>query len=144
MGREQGLEQRLAGNGVGVLGFLAERGKNLAPDPFQRLRIETRPGQRQGQEFEGRGLVFDQGPEPAAKIVPPSIEAQGDDQVLEPPLKDLAVEIAGAFVEQGGNHVGQALLALGVECRAAVKGEAHGDDRVGVIAHQPGLDAAQR
>ena len=49
----------------------------------------------------------------------PGIEAQRGDDVFERLLERPRVEVAGAFVEQGGGHVGETLLALGVERPAA-------------------------
>ena len=55
-------------------------------------------------------------------------------------VKSLAVEVAGAFVEQAGGETGGAGFIGLVLAGAAVEGEAERDQRHGLLAHQPGLD----
>ena len=64
--------------------------------------------------------------------------------VVETVLEGVAVEIAGALVEQPGHQIDQPFLAGRILGVAAAKGEAHRDDRNRIVLDQPGGDAAVR
>ena len=59
-------------------------------------------------------------------------------------MEGLGIEIAGAFIEQAGDHVADAGLAGRVLGGAAGEGIFHRDQRHGGVLHEPGLDAAGR
>ena len=63
--------------------------------------------------------------------------------VFQPFVIGLAVEIAGALVEQIGGEIGGARLVGFVLGRAAVESEIERDQRHGLLAHEPGLDAGR-
>src|SRR5262249_51537766 len=54
----------------------------------------------------------------------------------------LGVEVAGAFIEHGGQEIREALFAFRVLRVAAVEGVAQRDQRHAVLLHQPRRDAA--
>ena len=62
--------------------------------------------------------------------------------VFQPLMKGLAVEIAGAFVEQIGGKMGCAGLVGVVLAGAAMECVIQRDQRHRLLAHQPGLDTA--
>ena len=59
-------------------------------------------------------------------------------------MKGLGIEIAGALVEQAGDHVADAGFACRVLGGAAAEGIFHRDQGHGGVLHEPGLDAARR
>ena len=69
-------------------------------------------------------------------------ERQPHGPILELGAKRLAVELGGAFVEQAGDHVGQALLAHRVEGRTALEMQRERQERDRGLADQIGFDAA--
>ena len=62
--------------------------------------------------------------------------------IVKARLKCVAVEIAGALVEQAGHQVDETFLADGILRFAAIKSEAQRDDRNRIVLDQPGGDAA--
>ena len=62
------------------------------------------------QQVEGLLAVFVQRAQRAVEIVARNVETKFDGMVLQPLVKGLAVEVAGAFVEQVGGEIGGAGL----------------------------------
>ena len=118
--------------------------EHLRADALDVGRVETRRGQRQVQEVEGLVLVVLEHPQRAAEIIPGRREAELDGAALEALVEGLGIEIAGAFIEQAGDHVADAGLAGRVLRGAAAKGIFHRDQGHGGVLHEPGLDAAGR
>lgn len=81
------------------------------------------------QEIEGLVAVFAERAQRAVEIVARDLEAQLDGVVLQPLVEGLAVEIAGALVEQVGGEIGGAGLVRLVLRRAAVEGVIERDQR---------------
>ena len=77
------------------------------------------------------------------EIVARDLEAEFDGVVFQPLVEGLAVEVAGALVEQVGGEVGGAGLVGLVLAGAAVESVIERDQRHGILAHQPGLDAGR-
>ena len=69
-------------------------------------------------------------------------EAQLDGAAVETFMEGLGIQIAGAFVEQVGDHVADAGLVGRILGRAAAEGIFHRNQRHGGVLHEPGLDAA--
>ena len=140
---ERGLEPGQARQIVGVLGAAPQARLDLMADALDRLGVEARLDQRQAQQLEGAAAMLAQRLELAGEAVALGIERQADRQVLELGAERLAVERAGALVEQARDHVGQALLAARVERRAAGEVDRHRQERNRRLADQIGLDAAR-
>ena len=115
----------------------------LPAHPLDRVGVEARRGQRQMQQVERLVAVLVERAQRAAEIVAADAEAELDGVVFQPLVIGLAVEIAGAFVEQVGGEIGGAGLVGGVLAGAAVKGVIERDQRHRLLAHQPGLDAGR-
>ena len=77
-------------------------------------------------------------------MIPGRGEAQFDGAAIEAFVKGLGIEIAGAFIEQAGDHVADAGLVGRVLRGAAAEGIFHRDQGNGGVLHEPGLDAAGR
>ena len=52
------------------------------------------------------------------------------------------IERASALIHHRGDEISEAVLVVGILGRAAAKGEAHGNERIGVAFDQPCFDAA--
>ncbi len=127
-----------------VRGFAAQARDDLGADALNIGGVEMRRGQRAPQEVEGLVLVVAQHAQAAAEGVAGGAEGELDGAAVEPFVEGLGIEIAGAFVEEVADQVGDARLVLGVLGRAAGKGIFHRDQRHGCVLHEPGLDAAGR
>ncbi len=77
------------------------------------------------------------------EIVARDMEAEFDGMVLQPLVEGLAVEVAGALVEQLGGEIGGAGLVRFILGGAAMESVTKRDQRRGILAHQPGLDAGR-
>ncbi len=130
-----------AGDRVRVGRFAFQPDGNLAAHPFDRLRVEAWRVEREPQQFRRLVPVAVQGLEAAANRLRSGAETEPHRQILEPSLECLAVEIAGAVVEQARRQVCQTRLAFGVGRGAAAKGKLDRRDRNAAVAHQPGFDA---
>ena len=142
MAGEGRLPPDLAGDVIGARALALQARDGLPAHPLDVARIETRRGQREAKEMERLVLVFLQRAQGAADIIAAGLEGELDRAPLETILERLAVELAGAFVEQVDRHVGDAGLVGRVLVGAAAEGEVHGDQRHRGIAHHPDLDAA--
>ena len=96
------------------------------------------------QEVEGLVLVVLEHAERAAEIIAGRREAQLDGAAFEALVKGLGIEIAGAFVEQAGDQVADAGLAVRVLGGAAAEGIFHRDQGHGGVLHEPGFDTSRR
>ena len=63
---------------------------------------------------------------------------------IEPLVKCLGIQIAGALVDQVGDEIANAGLVGRILGRAAAEGIFHRDQRHGGILHEPGFDAFRR
>ena len=113
------------------------------PDPLDRLRIEARLVQGHAQQLECPLAMLGQRLQLAREGIAICLERQPDRTILELGAKRLAVEVARALVEQARDHVGQALLARGIESRAALEVQGKRQERDGVLGDQIGLDPAR-
>ena len=135
---------RLRGHEVRVLRLALERGVDLAAHALQRFGVETRGVEGERGEFEGLVEIARQRLHVAGELVAVGGEMQADRVIVERALEGLRIEIARALVEHAREDRGGAGLALRILRGAACKGELHGDQRHGVIFHQPGLDPGWR
>ena len=118
-----------------ALGQLGKVRQQLAADALHRFRVETGLDKRETQQIESG-----QRPQVGAEVVHTGVETQADREIFETPAEGLRVELPRALVEQGGRHVGEPLLALGVERCPAAEGKAQREHRNGVILDKPRLD----
>ncbi len=125
-------------------GFAAQVRDHLGADALDVLRLEPRRGQRQPQQVVGLVLVVLEHAQRAAEVIAGRREAELDGAALEPLVKGLGIEIAGALVEQAGDQIADAGLAGRVLAGAAAEGIFHRDQRHGRVLHEPGFDAAGR
>ena len=77
-------------------------------------------------------------------MIPRRTEAQVDGAAIEALVKGLGIQIAGAFIDQIGDHIADAGFARRVLGRAAAEGIFHRDQGYGGVLHEPGLDTAGR
>ncbi len=71
-------------------------------------------------------------------------EAEVNGEIVDGAVEALGVVGAGAFVEQAGEHGGEAGLVSGVLRRAAANGELQRDEGNGVAFDEPGFEPARR
>ena len=122
MAGERGLPPAAAGETVGIGGVAPQRRQHLPAHALDRVGIEARRAQRQPQQIEGFVAVLVERAQRAVKIVAPDLETELDGVVFQPLVEGLAVEIAGALVEQIGGEVGGARFVRLVLGGAAVEG----------------------
>ena len=79
----------------------------------------------------------------AAEIVARDLEAELDGVVFQPLVKGRAVEVAGALIEQVAGKIGGACFVGLVLGGAAMERVIERNQRHGMLAHQPGLDAGR-
>src|SRR5688572_25119247 len=101
----EGGSQRIAADGVGILLVALDAGRDLRPDPLDRLGIETRAGQRQFEETRRLVAIGGKGRQRAGETVEASTEGKLDRIFVELGLEGLAVEVAGTLVEKAGHEV---------------------------------------
>ena len=139
-----GRHQRLLAMLFGLGGLAAQAGQDLGAHALDRVGVEARRGRapaaaaRTPRRGARAACAASRGNDRGSALKP-----QLDRVALEPLLERLGVELAGALVEQRGDHVGDAGLVGRVLAGAAAEGEVHGDQRHRRLAHQPGLDAAR-
>ena len=127
---------------VGRLALQA--GDELRANTFDVDAVEMRRGQRRPQQLEGFVLVVLEHPQGAAEIIPRDAETQFDRAAVEMFVKRPGIQVARTLIDEVGDHVADAGLAVRILHGAAVHGEFHRDQRHGRILHEPGLDAAGR
>ena len=118
-----------------------DAGNDLDADAVDRRGVEARLLHRQRQQVERLVALFGQHAHRAVDRVAAGAEAHLGAGIVELRLEGVAVEIAGAFVEQAGHQLGQPFLAGRVLRGAALEGEADRDDRHRIVLDQPGGDA---
>ena len=117
---------------------------DLAADAFDRFRVEARRAESLAQQREGARPVLAERSERAVKTLYPRIEAYRCGDLVESLLEALRIEIARAFVQKGGDHVGETRLSGGIERAAAPERETEADHRHRLVLYQPCLDPARR
>jgi len=118
-----------------VVLLVAQAGDDLAPDALDRVRVEARLGQRQGEERDALVGVLDQHLERAADRVGAGMEGQFDRPGGQPLLEGVGGEVARALVEEPGQHLSAAGLAGGILGGTALEREGQRDHR-----HHGGFD----
>ncbi len=127
---------------VGIARRIDERGQQLLADALHRVLIEARLAEGELQQLGRLVAVLGERLEVAVEGVLGLLVVHAHGQILHALLEVARFEIAGAFVEHGGDEVGEPFLAERVLRAAALEGEAHGHHRHRVLLDQPGLDAA--
>ena len=140
---KRGLEPPQRDEIVRVLGASPQLGLDLIADALDRFRIETRLDQGEAQELERPLALLAKRLELAAEGVALGVERQPDRPVLELGAERLAVELARPLVEQARDHVGEPLLAAGVERRAALEMQGERQERNRGLVDQVGFDPAR-
>ena len=140
---KRGLPPAAAGEVVRIGGIAAQPRQFLSAHHLHRLGVEARRRQCQPQQIEGLVAVLVERAQRAAELVAPDSEMELDSVVFQALMEGLAVEIAGALVEQVGGEVGGARFVGLVLAGAAVEGVVERDQRDGPFAHQPGHDAGR-
>ncbi len=136
-----GAPPTAAGETVRIGGIAPQARQLLPAHALDRIGIEARLGQRQVQKIEGLVAVLVEGAQRAAEIIAADPEAEVDGVVFQPLVIGLAVEVAGALVDQVGGEIGGAALGRVVLAGAAVEGVTERHQRNRALAHQPGGDA---
>ena len=144
MVRKTGRRESVAGDGVRLLCLAAQPRHDLRLHPLHGVRLKPRLVQRKTQKLESLIAILGERLERAAEIVAIGIEMQIDRQVFELLVEGNGIIRTRAFVEHARQEMGDARLALRVLRRPAREGELNGDQRIGVILDEPGLDAAWR
>src|SRR6202171_3935430 len=108
------------------------------------LPVEARRGQGEAQQLEGLVAIFGERADRAAQIVAVDAEGEADGPLLQAFVKRRRGEIAGTFVEQPSDEVGDAGLGGGILCRSAEEGEFERHHGQVFIAHQPNFDSGRR
>ncbi len=116
---------------------------HLLAHALERRLVEARRVDGEAQQFAGAVEMARQRAHPPADMVALAMERDLDRLLVERLLEGLAVEIAGAFVEQAGEQRRGARLARRVLRRAAAKGEFERHQRHRVVLDQPEADAAR-
>ena len=112
MAGKRRLPTSAAGDLVRIGGRAPQPRQDLAAHALDRLGVEARRGQRQLEQVERLVLVLDQRAQRAGELVAAGAEAEADRVSFRCARGTRAsIEIAGAFVEQVGHHVGEAGLA---------------------------------
>jgi hypothetical protein len=124
-------------------GGAAQIRQHLVAHQLDRLGVEARRRQREAQQLDCGIEICGERPQRAAEMIAPGHEAELDRLLLHALLERAGVELARPFVEQRDHHVGDTRLAGWVGVRAAEKRVVDRDHRHGLLAHQPGLDAAR-
>ena len=146
MAGEQRFGQGAAGNPVRAGGGGAQIGQHLAADALDiGRRIEARLAQGEPQQLEGR-----------ARACPTGCAASRR-EVSTSALKESCAAMASSSVGTASNRRGRRLRRAAppscgwrLPCRSGSsalpprKSEAHGDDRRGLVLHQPGANARGR
>ncbi len=117
-------------------------GENLGAHARNGVFVEARLGEGEPHQIEHLVLVGGQRLQIAEHHVAPGVEVHAHGEALSLLLEGQRVEIAGALVHHRRNEISEPLLARIVLGGAAAKGEAHGDQRIGVAFDEPGLDPA--
>ena len=130
------------GHGLGIVLVEFQPGQDLRAHALDRVLVEARLGERQANEIEHRVLVGRQRLHIAEHDVAARVEIHAHGERLLALLEGHGIEIAGALVHHGRDEISETFLAGIVLAGAAAKGEAHGDQRIGVALDEPGLDAA--
>ena len=119
MFRERGAPPQAARNVVRVGGLALEPGHHLGADALDIGLVEARRGEREPQQLEAFVLALGQHLQRAAHLVALRAERQFDGVVFQPRLEGAGIELAGAFVERGRRHIGDARLGLRILVGAA-------------------------
>ena len=127
---------------VGVARRIDQRSQQLLADAFHRVRIEARLAEGELQQLRRLVAVLGERLEVSVEGVLCLLVVHAHGQILHALLEVARFEVAGAFIEHGGDEVGEPFLAERVLRAAALEGEAHGHHRHCMLFDQPGLDAA--
>ena len=100
-----------------------------------------RLAQRHFEKPEGLIALVGQRLERALELIEIGIEGHLHGKFVALCLERRRIEIACSFIHHTGDEIGGALLAGRIIGRSALKGELHGNERVGVVLDQPGGDA---
>ena len=111
--------------------------------PARSRRHRSAACERETQQVEGFVAVLVQRAQRAVQVIAPDLEAHFNRVVFQPLVEGLAVEIAGALVEHVGGEIGGAGFVRLVLGGAAVESIVERNQRHGLFAHQPRLDAGR-
>ena len=130
------------GGRLGVFRLAPQIGVELRAHALDRLGVEARFGERKAQHVEGFGFVLGKRLQRDVERVGVGAGTELDRLVFQAALEGLRVHVSRPFVEERRRHLQEARLVRRVEPRAALEGGDDGDERHGVLAHEPGFDAA--
>ncbi len=125
------------GDIAGTFRLARDLGHYLAFHARYRLRIEARPGQGKLQKAEGQVTIFRQRTQGPTEGIEGGAKTERDGIVFQTALEPGGGQIARALVQQAGDKLRHAVLALGIKSGAAAKGEFHGDKGNGLVLDQP-------
>ena len=131
------------GDRFGIVLVEFEAGEDLGADALDRVGIEARLGEGEPRQVEHRVLVDGQRLKIAKHHIARGVEIHAHGEALRPLLEGQCVEVASALIHHRRDEISEPLLALVVLGGAAAKGEAHGDQGIGVTFDEPGFDAAR-
>ena len=141
MARKGRLPPAAASEIIGVRDVAPQDRQFLFANPLDGLGVETRLGQREPQQLEGLVAMFVQRAQRAVKCVAANLKADLDCVVFQPLMKGLAVQLAGAFVEQIGGEMRCPGLAGVILAGSATESVIQRDQWYRLLAHQPGFDS---
>src|SRR5262249_46190367 len=142
MATERECVPLVGGDAIGIACGVSKPRQQLPAHAFDSISIEARLAERQRQQGDRRIPVLGQRFQAAVEGVACIIEAHAHGDLFHALLEGLAVEITRAFVQHSRQKMGHAVFASGVLGAAALEGEAHADQRHGMLLDEPGRNAA--
>ncbi len=133
----KGRSPFLCGHRIGIPLAGHDAGHHLGADAVDRRLIEAWFLNGEPEQVEGLVLAVREHAHGAVDAVACLPEPHLGPSIVQPGLERLAIEVAGAFVEQPGHQVGQPLLAGRVLRTTTVESELDVDDRHRIVFDQP-------
>ncbi len=128
---------------IRIVGVVPQSRVGVLADANERLLVEARLIDRKAQEFGGAVEVLDKRSHAPAHRGAVGVERDLDRPFVEGALEDLRIEVARAFVEEGGEQHPRARLVGRILGRAAAEREFERDERHSVGFDQPEIKTAR-